>query len=173
MAEQPVVVSMTFVDEWGTEASAPFYAQADDTKTIAALVTEAQALVSAVDATSDAYLRRMRLELFPALPGGVKTAAATGARIEQTGLLGFTATGTSKRYSATIPAISNGATVLSGDRIVLTGVDPVGVLIAILTTVGTVLKWCNAHNQQIVDFIDALIAFHKKRKQLQRSSYEV
>lgn len=173
MAEQPVVLSATIVDQWGIEASAPFYAQADDTKTIAALLTEADAFWTALDATTDGYIRRVRLELLPGVPSGAKTAAATGSRVEQTGLLGFSASATNKRYSGAIPALSNGATVLAADRIVLTAIDPIGLLVTILTTVGTVLKWCNEHNQQITNFLDALVAFRKKRKQLQRSSFEV
>jgi len=174
MASQPAVLSATIVDKWGIEASAPFYALVDDSKTVAAMLAEADAFWSALDLCTDGYIRRVRLELVPAIPGGVKTAAvATGATVEQTGLLGFSATGTSKRYSGTIPAISDGATVLSADRIVLNTVDPVGALIFILTTVGTVLKWANEHNQQITAFVDALVSFRKKRKQLQRSGFEV
>jgi len=174
MAQQPLVVSATIVDKWGVEASAPFYAQADDSKTIAAMMAEAAAFWTALDATTDGVIRRVHIELIPAVPTGVKTAAvATGSTVEQTGLLGFSAAGTSKRYSGSIPAISDGATVMSGDRIVLTALDPVGVLINILTTVGTVLAWCNAHNQELVAFLDALVSFRKKRKQLQRSSFEV
>jgi len=173
MAQVPVRISATVVDEWGIEASAPFYGQANDASTIAAMETELSAFLTALDATTDGYIKSARLTLFPSLPTGIKTAAAAGSRVEQTGLLGFSASGTSKRYTADIPALSNGATVMSGDRIVLTGVDPIGVLVALLTTVGTVLKWCNAHNQQITQFIDALVAYHKKRKQLQRSSFEL
>ena len=173
MAEVPVRVSATIVDEWGIEASAPFYAQALDSQTIAALGVEVGNWATALDAVTAGYIKNIRLTLFPALPGGVKTAAASGSRVEQTGLLGFLPTGTTKRYSAPVPAISNGATVMSGDRIVLTAIDPVGLLIALLTTVGTVLRWCNEHNQQITQFIDAIVAFRKKRKQLQKSSFEV
>jgi hypothetical protein len=118
-------------------------------------------------------IKQARVTLFPALPGGVKAAAAAGSRVEQTGVLGFLATGSDKRYSAAIPALSNGATVLNGDRIVLTVTDPIGLLIKILTTVGTVLSWCNEHYQLIQKFVDALVSYRKKRKQLQRSSFEV
>lgn len=173
MAEVPVRISATIVDEWGIEASTAFYAQADDSKTVAALGTEVHDFLVALDGTTDGALRRAEIVILPILPTAVKTAAAAGSRVEQTGLLGFSVTGANKRYSAAIPAISNGGTVLSGDRIVLTGADPVGLLIAILTTIGTVLKWCNEHNQEIQNFIDALLSFRKKRKQLQRSSFEV
>lgn len=173
MATVPVRVSTTIVDEWGIEASTAFYALADDSKTLAALDTEVGDWLTAMDGVTDGYLKDARVTILPALPGGVKTAAATGSRVEQTGVLGFATTGNNKRSSFAIPALSNGSTVLGGDRIVLTAIDPVGVLIAILTTVGTVLTWVNAHNQQITAFIDAIVAFHKKRRQLQRSSFEV
>lgn len=175
MAEVPVRVSATVIDEMGIEASTVFYAQANDGSTVAAMVTEANDLISALDATTDGYIKQARITIIPALPGGIKTVASSGSRVEQTGLLGFGSSGTTKRYSAAIPALSNGGTVFSAatDRIVLTGADPVGLLIAILTTLGTVLHWCNAHNQAINAFIDAIVAFRKKRKQLQRASFEV
>ena len=169
----PVRVSTTVVDEWGIEASSAYYALADPTQTIAGLVTEVQAFATAFDGTTLGYLKNIRATILPALPTGVKTAAASGSRVEQTGILGFIASGSSKRASFNIPAIGGDATVLVGDRITLTAIDPVGVLITILTVVGTVLAWCNAHNQQITGFLDALIGYHKKRKQLQRSSFEV
>lgn len=173
MATVPVRLSASIVDEWGIEQSTAFYAQADDSQTIAALDTEADAWVTALDATTDGVIRDARVTLFPTLPGGIKATAAAGSRVEQTGLLGFNAAGSNKRYSAAIPAVSNGVTVLAADRLVLTAVDPIGVLIHILTTVGTVLKFCNEHYQLITKFIDALVAFRKDRKKLQRSSFEV
>lgn len=173
MTTVPVRISATIVDEWGIEASTSFNADADDTKTLAALDTEVSAFLTALDGTTDGLLKSARVTILPALPGGIKTAAAAGSRVEQTGVLGFSTSGTNKRYSVDIPALSNGSTVLSGNRIVLTGIDPIGVLIGILTTVGTVLRWTNAHSQDIQAFIDALVAFHKKRRQLQRSSFEV
>ena len=173
MAEQPVVISATLVDEWGIEKSAPFYAQADDTQTIAGLIAEAGLFYRALDAASDAFIRRVKIELVPVIgTGGVtglKGTATTGGRVEQTGLLGFKSAGTTKRYSAAIPAVTN--TAMTGDRLTL-GSGPVDLLITILTTVGTVLKWCNEHNQQIAAAIDALVSFRKARKQLQRSSLE-
>ena len=173
MALKPVRVSATIVDEWGIEASTAMYANADDTATIAAMDVELGSWLVALDALTDGYIKDARLTVFPTLPGGIKTAAVAGGRVEQTGLLGFLATGSQKRYSASIPALANGGTVLSGDRIVLTAADPAANLIFILTTIGTVLHWTNEHYQQIVDFVDALVSFRKKRKQLQRSSFEV
>lgn len=177
MAVVPVRLSATIVDAWGIESSTAFYANADDTKVIADLDTEAGSWLSALDNATDGVIKDARITLFPALPGDVKATAvnptAGGALVEQVGALGFNAAGSAKKYTAYVPALSNGATVLSGDRIVLSAVDPIGLLIKILTTVGTVLTWCNDHYQDISKFIDAFVAIHKRRKQLQRSSFEV
>jgi hypothetical protein len=173
MPRVPVRVSATVADEWGIETSTAFYANADDAQTIAGLDTEVGGLITALDAMSDGVVRQARVTIFPTLPGGIKATANSGSRVEQTGLLGFLATGSSKRYTAAVPALKNDVTVLNADRIVLTAADPAANLIFILTTLGTVLHWCNEHYQELRQFVDALVAFHRKRKQLQRSSFEV
>jgi len=167
------VVSATIVDELGIEASAPFYALLDSTQTLASIMTQVNAFWTALDLTTDGYMRKVKLEIVPAVPTGVKTAAAAGSRVEQTGLLGFSASGTTKRYSGAIPALSNGSTVFNAGKIALVTSDPVGALITILTTVATALEWINDHGQAISGFVDALVSFRKKRRQLQRSSFEV
>jgi hypothetical protein len=168
----PVRVSVTVKDAWGIEASSCAYALADPTKTLTQLEADVTAFLTTLDATTDAIISRCQVSILPVLPTTLKTTLGT-ALVEQTGLLGFSAAGSTKRYSYAIPAISDGGTVLSGDRMVMTSGDPIPVLIAFLTTVQTVLAFANAHNQEISAFIDALVSFHKKRKQLQRSSYEV
>lgn len=169
------VVSATVKDTWGTETSAPAYALADPTQTINEMVTEAQAYVKALDGVTDGQVTKMHIQIVPALPTGLKTAAVSGAKVEQTGIINFSTVGTSKRYGFAIPAVSNG--VLTSDRIdatvfghVNTAVDT---LLLLLTSAATALAWANAHSQQISAVIDAIVSFRKKRKQLQRSSLEV
>jgi len=167
------VVSATIVDELGIEASAPFYALLDSGQTLAAIMTEVNAFWTALSLCTDGYIKKVKLEIVPAVPTGATTVASVGSRVEQTGLLGFSATGTTKRYSGAIPALSNQTSVFNAGKIVLTGGDPVGALITILTTVATALAWINDHGQEIQAFTDALVSFRKKRRQLQRSSFEV
>lgn len=175
----PVEMSVTIVDEWGIDASAPYYAMVDPASTIGQVEAFLAQLVTSIDAASDGQITKNRLTLFPALPSGIKSSPAVGSRVEQTGLLGFNSVGatvgsaTTKRFSETIPALSNGNTVLVGDRMVLTAADPIANLILLLTTISTILVWCNNHSQQLTQFKDALVAFRKKRRQLQRSSFEV
>src|ERR1700693_5092169 len=84
------VVSATVVDSWGTEASAPAYALADGTTTINEAIAEAQAYVKALDGVTDGFIRKMHVQFVPALPTGLKTGAvATGAKVEQTGVVNF------------------------------------------------------------------------------------
>ena len=169
------VVSATVVDSWGTEASAPAYAFADSTQTLASIVTEAQAYVTALDGVTDGRITKMHIQIVPSLPTGLKTGAvATGAKVEQTGIVNFSTTGTSKRYGYAIPAVSDAQ--LTGDRIDATvfGVASTGMdaLLALLTGVYTALYWCNEHSQQIIAVRDAIVSFRKKRRQLGRSSLE-
>jgi len=169
------VVSATVVDSWGTEASAPAYALADGTQTINEAILEAQAYVKALDGVTDGYIRKMHVMFVPSLPTGLKTGAvATGAKVEQTGVVNFSCTGTSKRYGYAIPAVSDG--VLTADRIDATvfgtANTPMDALLLLLTSVATALAWANEHSQEISAVRDALVSFRKKRRQLGRSSLE-
>lgn len=177
----PVRMSVTVKDDWGIEASSFIYANVDPSMTLAQLETALSDLVTDFDACTDGQITRNDVVIVPALPGGIKgapvAAGSGGARIEQTGLLNFTSTGTTKRWGFAIPGISNGASVLDGDRILglttATSADPVGVLIALITTAQSLIAYANDHQQQISAIKDALISFRKRRKQLQRSSFEV
>ena len=169
------VVSATIVDSWGTEASAPAYALIDPAQTLSSIVTQAQAYVSALDGVTDGYIRKMHIQIVPALPSGLKTGAvATGAKVEQTGVVNFSVTGSSKRYGYAIPAVSDGQ--LTGDRIDATVFGTASAnmdaLLLLLTSVFTALVWANEHSQQIAAVKDALVSFRKKRRQLGRSSLE-
>ena len=169
-----VRVSATIKDSWGIEASTAAYANLEvDTATIADVVSDWSDWVSALDNATDGQIIRSDISISPSLPGDVKGSPVSGSRVEQTGLLGFSATGTTKRYSFPIPALANGASVLSGDRMVMTSGFPIPALEDVLTTAGAALTWCNDHHQEISAFLDALISFRKKRKQLQKSSYEL
>ena len=172
---ETAVVSATVVDSWGTEASAPAYALVDPTQTVAEAIAEAQAYVKALDAVTDGRITKMHVQFVPSLPTGLKAAAlATGAKVEQTGLINFSAAGTSKRYGLAIPAVADSQ--LTGDRIdagvfgtASTGMDA---FLALLTGVATAIAWANEHSQQIIAVRDAIVSFRKKRRQLGRSSLE-
>ena len=168
------VVSATVVDSWGTEASAPAYALVDPTQTVAEAIAEAQAYVKALDAVTDGRVTKMHMQFVPALPTGLKAlAVATGAKVEQTGMLSFNSTGDTHKWSTAIPALSNSPTVVSGGKIVLTAGSPAQVLAALLAGGGTAaLAWTNATSQAIASFASALISFRRYRRQVVEASYE-
>jgi len=111
----------------------------------------------------------------PVVLTGVKTAATANSRIEQTGLLGFSATGSPRRYTLAIPSISDDVAVMTADRVILTVDDPINILVThLLNPAGNMtFNGCNEHNQTLTALIDASTSFRRKRRQLQRSSFEV
>ena len=56
----------------------------------------------------------------------------SGSQVEQTGVINFLATGSTHRFAALVPALSNSGTVISGGKIVLTGGAPVPSLVGVL-----------------------------------------
>lgn len=169
MANVPLHFSATIRDGLGTEATSRAYLNLSDTTTLAALVSDLGTWLADLDAVTDGLIRGTRIEITPALPGGLKT--ATGAtfqasRVEQTAVLNFSATGTSRKEGMEIPAVSNAA--ISAGKLDLTNAA-----IAALITLLTNGNFTNPYNQVLVALLDAILSFRKKRKQLQRSSFEV
>lgn len=169
MANVPLHFSATIRDGLGTEATTTAYLNPADTTTLAVLVGDLGTWLSDLDAVTDGLIRASRIEIVPALPGGLKTstgATFAASRVEQTGVLNFSATGTSRKEGMVIPAISNSA-------IVAGKVDLTNAAITALITLLTSGPYTNPYNQALVALLDAILSFRKKRKQLQRSSFEV
>ena len=80
-----------------------YYANADDTQTIAALAADAGAMTTLLDNVSDAYIKGTRITILPVVPTTIKTAAATGSRVEETAILNFVPTQAARRYGAESP----------------------------------------------------------------------
>jgi len=169
MAQQ-ARLSVTVRDEWGIEAATTAYISVDDAATMANLQTAWFHFQQDIDAVSDGQVVRGSIALVMA-PDSVKTAPNAGSRVEQTGLFNFIGTASPRRWAAAVPAIA--AAVLSGDRIDLANGD-VATFVALLTGgVSGTYAYTNDHNQPITALADAFSSFRRKRKQLQRSSFEV
>ena len=172
----PLQISATIVDRWGTEASTVIYGQMDSTETLTDVIALAEAQILALDHCTDGRIRRASVELPLSVVGtGMKTSpVATGSKVEQTGLLGFSATGTSKRYSFPIPAVSNSVMVFLSDRLNFGIGEPVELFTAgwLNPSGNSTFRGCNEYGQPLSDYIDALVSFRNRRRQLQRSSLE-
>lgn len=167
---QDARLSVTLRDEWGIEAATAAYISVDDAATMASLQTAWFHFQQDVDAISDGQIIRGSIVLGMA-PDSVKAAPIAGGRVEQTGLFNFIGTASPRRWAAAVPAIA--AATLVGDRINLANAD-VTTFIALLTGgVAGTYSYTNDHGQPITAMVDAFVSFRKKRKQLQRSSFEV
>lgn len=163
-------VSLQLLDKLGVTVSTPIYIDIDDTKTVAALLGDAQALAGAVDAVTDSQITEVRVSIVGPLPGAGKSSPASTAENERTGLFNFSQTGSPYKYAVAIPAIKEAAIV--NGKIDLSNTD-VANLITVLTTAGTVITAVSTAIKTLVALIDALISFRKHRKAESRRSFEV
>lgn len=168
-----VRMEATIVDELGVQAETSVYALVDPTTSFTTILTQFNTWLADLDACTDGQIIGSELEVLPALPGGLKAAPVAGSRVEQTGVLAFTAAGDTHQWATAIPALSNGPTVISGGKIVVTPGAPAEVLAALLAGGGTaVLAWTNAVNQAITAATSALISFRKYSHQMVQETYE-
>lgn len=168
-----VRMEATIVDASNIQAETSVYALVDPTASFSDIVTQMNTWLADLDACTDGQIIDAELEVLPALPGGLKAAPVAGSRAEQTGVLSFTSTGDTHKWSTAIPALSNSSTVVSGGKIVITPGAPAQVLAALLAGGGTAaLAWTNATSQAIASFASALISFRRYRHQMVENSYE-
>jgi len=168
-----VRMEATIVDGLNIQAETSVYALVDPTASFNDILTLQNTWLADLDACTDGQIIGSELEVLPALPDGLKTAPASTSRVEQTGMLSFSATGDTHHWATAIPALSDGATVVSGGKIVITPDAPAQVLAALLAGGGTaVLAWTNATSQALASFYKALISFRRYRAQMVENTYE-
>src|ERR1035437_2714728 len=162
----PIQISARIRDAWGTVANTLIYGQMDSTEELTSVEALAQDVLGALDGCTDGVILDARITL-PVVLTGVKTAATAGSRVEQTGLLGFSATGSPRRFTLAIPSVRNDVTVMNADRIILTIGAPINLLVThLLNPAGNMtFDGTNEHNQILIDLHDASVGYRKKRKQ--------
>lgn len=168
-----VRMEATIVDELGVQAETSVYALVDPTASFSTIVALQNSWLADLDACTDGQIIGAELEVLPALPGGLKTAPVALSRVEQTGMLAFSAAGDPHQWAAAIPALSNDPTVISAGKIVVTTGAPAQVLAALLAGGGTAqLAWTNAVNQALTAATSALISFRRYSHQMVQETYE-
>lgn len=170
MATLQVQCNYNVVDELGTEASVLTYFDAADTISLAQAVADFQTLGTAIAAVTGAVVKKGRVAVMLPFTDSKGTPAA-GSRIEQSAVFNFSNGSTTRRQGIVIPAVSD--SLISGGKIGLSGA--VSTLIALLST-GTTLATLvptNAAFQVLTTLYDAFLSFRKRRRQLDRSSYEL
>lgn len=168
----PVRLAARIVDGLGIEAGTYAYALIDPTASWTDVLAFLSSWLTALDACTDGQVTQGTITALPALPGGLKSAPLSTSRVEQTGVLNFLADGSTYRWAATVPALSDGGTVTSGGKVVLTGGGPASNLIGVLLGGSALLEWTNSNQQLLTSFKDALISFRQYNRQLSVATYE-
>ena len=169
----PVRMEATIVDELGIQAETSVYAMIDPTASFSEILALQDTWLTDLSACTDGQIIGTELEVLHTVPTGLRGSPASGSRVEQTGLLAFNSTGDTHTWSTAIPALSNGGTVVSGGKPVITEDAPLEVLIDLLTEGGSAaLQWTNATSQAIASFARALISFRRYRHQMVEATYE-
>jgi hypothetical protein len=166
----PVTFSVTVIDHEGVEASAPYYALADPTKTIANMLADWQATALLIDGVTAGQILRGKItvgaDIGAFVTAGGKSAPIAGSLVEHTGVFNYSNAVTGRRFGLTVPALSQ-TKVVSG-KIDLADAA-VAALIAGLKGAIAIGHWVNTAEQSLVALVDALVSFRKRRRQLERS----
>lgn len=168
----PVYLSARIVDGLQIEARTTAYALIDPTASWSDVLSFLTDWLTKLDACTDGQIVGGTITAVPALPGGLKGAPVDTSRVEQTGIINFSATGTTHRWAEIIPALSDGGTVTSSGKIVLTSGAPVPNLIGVLLGGSGLLEWTNSNQQVLSAFKDSLISFRQHNRQLAVATYE-
>jgi len=155
-------------DALGTETSVRAYASVNPAATVLQLYDMWHNWCVLLDLISDAKIISGKVSIpEPWTIFDGKGDPLAGGRVEQVGLFTYSVVGTNKHYTTSVPAIGNGA--LIGDRIDL-GDSSIISFTTLWENDEAVYIFSNENFQAINGFLEASIAFHKLRKQLQRSS---
>jgi hypothetical protein len=155
-------------DGIGTHANVISYLLLPDTATLAQTASALGVWTRAVDGCVDGIFTSVGAVILPALPAGLK--AGTGAtwlasRVQQTGIIDFSATGTSRRYGQALPSFSSAAIV--GGQFDLSNAAVQALIALLLNPTGF---FTNTQQQVLEAALDALLSF-RKHSYLQQRSY--
>ena len=133
---------------------------------LADIVAFINALTPAVDLVIDGQIIKITLKLKIPLPGGLKSAPASGAENERTGLFTMLATGTPNAYGLDLASFSS--IYFTGNAINTANAN-VAALIAILTGTTSSTKITDRYGNDLASVKTAYKTFRKKRKALRRA----
>lgn len=162
---QPGHTSIKVKDSRGAFCSVPYYTLTDPTKTVAEVMTEAQALATAIDGASDGQAIEVRVE-FRSPVTTAKGAITVPTPVEEVGLISFdTFDGTRVipgRQGQEIPALAQ-AVIAPGDRIDMTSAA-ITAITGLLLTPGTSTEYANVKEQKLNAVVSNRVSFRKHRK---------
>jgi hypothetical protein len=162
-------VSIEITDGIGMIMSTDAFLYVDSAKTVADVLSDAQALALAVDNASDGKVTKATVALL-FTPTGVKPDPVDTSRIEAMAVMNYHLTGSTRVEPFNIPAVA--AAAQSGDKLDLTAAA-VAALMAFFGTAGTSGAWVNAFKVTMTTLRDAFLSYRKRRRKLHSLSYEI
>jgi hypothetical protein len=174
MANANVRFSASLVDELGTSASTTAYGVVPDTVTLAQILTAQGAWIDALDAVTAGAITGGRVDLVTPAKATDKGAGAgkpaAGSRVEQTGVINYKNSVNNHRWGEAIPSLADG--MISGGKLNLADAAVIA-FNALLTGALAGGTYTNPYLQAISGVKDAILSFRERRRQLQRSSFEL
>ena len=161
------------VDENNISAMATAYLLLDPSHSLADADTLLYEWIGELDRVTGAKILDITLELKPALPPGLKSAAEAGLSVVQTGTLNFTNSGGTHLWGFSIPGLSNDPSVITDGRIVLTDGSPVANLRDDMLTAISAVAFTNDNQQDLEALHDAFISFRKRTEPVARRSFRL
>lgn len=158
MANVTMHFSATLQDGLTRTKSTDVYTTLVDTTTLAQLAAAYGTWVTDLDAITDGFVKHGKVEIVPALPGGIKTVtggSVATSRVAQVGIFRFSATGSTHQWSSVVPSFSD-------SLIVNDAIDPTGT--ATYTGLLTGGTYTNPENQTLLALTKTLIRFRKANK---------
>lgn len=168
MAEIPCTASYEFVDSYGITATTLLNIEVDNTKTLAQIDTDLQAIATALVPLSQGVLTRVFFRQDIDAGGDPSTAVGD---IEKGALFNFSNATDSYAYGVLIPDV-NPSILDSSGKVDLTNAD-VTAFVSALTTAATAITVVTKGVRALAGLIDALITFRKHRKPLSRKTKEL
>jgi hypothetical protein len=169
---QEAQFSFTVQDDLGTKANMTLYYLLDPTKTIADLVTDWQAEATLAVAILGGKLIHgtARIVLTPSADQSSKPISSS--RVEQTAVFDETNASNPRIYGIAVPSIADSK--ITGGVINLADTDVAAFVTSLSAASGTSTSEPTSNQFLVLNGLrDAFLSFRKRRKQLERSSYEL
>lgn len=160
MAKLEVQYRGELLDGLGVHGEVISYLALPDTATLAQTASALGVWCAAVDGCVDGAFSTATATIVPALPGGLKGATGStwqASRMQQTGIIDFSATGTDRRYGQALPSFTNAAIV--GGQFDLGNAAVQALINLLLNPTGF---FTNPQQQSLVAALDALLSFRKR-----------
>jgi hypothetical protein len=125
-----------------------------------------QGLGIQVDTVSDGLITKLRISLLLPLPSGLKSTAGAN-KLEETGLITYTAVGTANRFGQDVPAMS--AADFTGSQIILSGSPSVAGLTAYSLGANFNCTPTDRYGNALAAVSRARMTFRKHRRALERA----